>query len=68
MKRIFAILMVAVVLLLSLSLIACDEGDNSEQSENNGAASYDNPNDGTFGVDFGDIVGSDFVFPDDEFE
>ena len=67
MKRIFAILMVAVVLLLSLSLIACDE-DNSEQSENNGAASYDNPNDGTFGVDFGDIVGSGFVFPDDEFE
>ena len=64
MKRILAILMVAVLLALSFSLVACDGDEEPVESGSSVAsvgASYDNPNDGTFGVDFGDLV-----LPDEE--
>ena len=73
MKRIFAILMTATLLMLTFSLVACDEdesdasGSTSSEFEYNGGVDFD-PNDGTFGVDFGDLFGSGYELPDDVFE
>ena len=56
MKRLLAILLVALLLLLSLGLVACD---GEEDDIDDGVVSYDNPEDGTFGVDFGELFGSE---------
>lgn len=65
MKRILALLMAALLLALSFVLVACDE---DETDESKSVMSYDNPDDGTFGVDFGELFGSGIELPDDEFE
>ena len=52
MKRILALLVAALFLALSFVLAACDEDETDDSKE---VMSYDNPDDGTFGVDFGEL-------------
>ena len=52
MKRIFAIMMSVLFLMLSFALVSCDD---DEENGDGWGSGFDNPEDGTFGVDFDDL-------------
>ena len=83
MKRIFAILMCALLLLLALGMVGCDEdtetpttnstttaSSNEEEYGDDFGMDFDNlfNEDGSINMDFGEIFGSGVTLPDDEFE
>ena len=76
MKRIVAVLLLVLAMATLLVLVGCDDDEVDAQSGSSSSSEFVynggildiDPEDGTFGVDFGDIFGSGIELPDDEFE